>query len=79
MASRLIADRAGLFTCELEVGGAVLRAALEHERADELLQCAMIAALAALAQEGPWPERALDALSQLMVDMREQALAGELC
>jgi hypothetical protein len=79
MASRLIADRAGLFTCELEVSAAVLRSALEHERADELLRCAMITALAALAQEGPWPERALDALNRLMVDMREHALRGERC
>lgn len=79
MASRLIADRAGLFTCELEVSAAALQAALEHERADELLQCAMIAALAALAQEGPWPERAFDVLSRLMVDMREDAIAGAPC
>ncbi len=79
MASRLIADRAGLFTCELEVSAAALRSALEHERADELLRCAMITALAALAQEGPWPERAFDLLSRLMVDMRADALTGEPC
>lgn len=78
MANRLIADTAGLFTCEVEVHGAVLREALEHDRAEELLRCAVIVALSALAQDAPWPDRAMESLAGFMVEMRERLLAGDL-
>jgi len=79
MVNRLIADSTGLFTCEVEVHGPVLGQALEHERATELLHCAVIVALSALAQDAPWPERALDSLAGFMVEMRERVLAGDPC
>jgi hypothetical protein len=79
MASRLIADTAGLFTCELEVLGPVLGEALQHQRADELLRCAVIVALSALAQDAPWPDRALDSLAEFMLEMRERVVRGEPC
>lgn len=79
MTNRLIADTAGLFTCELEVQGPVLGEALQHQRADELLRCAVIVALSALAQDAPWPDRALDSLAQFMIEMRERVVRGEPC
>jgi divalent metal cation (Fe/Co/Zn/Cd) transporter len=79
MANRMVADAAGLFTIEVQVSGTVLRAALDHARADDLLHCAVITALSALAQEDPWPERALDALAAFMVSMRDQLMAERLC
>jgi hypothetical protein len=79
MSSRLIADSTGLFTFEVQVHGPVLGEALEHERAEELLHSAVIVALSALAQDAPWPERALDSLAGFMVEMRERVLAGDLC
>ncbi len=78
MANRLITDSAGLFTCEVEVHGAVLREALEHDRAEELLCCAVIVALSALAQDAPWPDRAMESLADFMVEMRERIVAGDL-
>ena len=78
MASRMIADTAGLFLCEVEVHGTVLREALEHDRAEELLRCAVIVALSALAQDAPWPDRALESLAGFMVEMRERVVAGDL-
>lgn len=78
MATRLIADAMGLFTCEVEVHGAILGEALEHDRADELLRCAVIVALSALAQDAPWPERAMDSLADFMVAMREQIVGGAM-
>jgi hypothetical protein len=78
MTVRLIADTAGLFTCEVEVHGPVLGEALEHERAEELLRSAVIVALSALAQDAPWPDRALDSLAEFMVEMREQIVARDL-
>ena len=78
MASRLIADSAGLFVCDLEVHGPVLREALEHDRAEELLRCAVIVALSALAQDAPWPDLAMESLAGFMVEMRERIVAGDL-
>ena len=78
MASRLITDTAGLFVCDLEVHGPVLGEALEHERAEELLRCAVIVALSALAQDAPWPDRAMESLAGFMVEMREHVVAGDL-
>jgi hypothetical protein len=79
MSSRLIADTAGFFTCEVEVHGTVLGQALEHERAEELLRCAVIVALSALAQDAPWPDRALDSLADFMLAMRAGVLSGDFC
>jgi hypothetical protein len=76
MTTRLIADQCGLFTCEVEVHGAVLGEALEHDRAEELLRCAVIMALSALAQDSPWPDRALDSLADFMIAMRDQIAGG---
>jgi hypothetical protein len=74
MANRLISDQAGLFTCEVEVSGPVLDAALDHADAESLLHSALIVALSALAQDHPWPQRALDSLAELMLQMRSDAL-----
>jgi hypothetical protein len=79
MANRLITDTAGMFSCELEVHGRVLGEALEHQRAEELLRCAVIVALSALAQDAPWPDRAMESLADFMVEMRARVLGGELC
>jgi hypothetical protein len=78
MTNRLITDTAGLFSCEVEVHGSVLREALEHTRAEELLRCAVIVALSALAQDAPWPDRALESLAEFMVEMRDRVVGGDL-
>ena len=78
MPSRLIADTAGLFTCEIEVAGPVLSQALDLNGADEILYSGVTVVLAALAQGPPWPERVLDALAGLMVAMREELADEEL-
>jgi hypothetical protein len=78
MTNRLITDTAGLFSCEVEVHGNVLREALEHVRAEELLRCAVIVALSALAQDAPWPDRALESLAEFMVEMRDRVVGGDL-
>ena len=79
MANRFIADTAGFFTCEVEVQGPVLSVALEHERAEELLRCAVIVALSALAEDAPWPERAMASLADFMVEMRAHVIGAEHC
>lgn len=79
MATRFIADDEGLFSCELEVHGPVLRQALAHDRAEELLRCAVIVALSALAQDEPWPDRAMASLADFMVEMRDRIMGGDPC
>jgi hypothetical protein len=71
MSNRLIADENGLFSCELQVSGPVLEDALEHENADDVILCAIIVALSALAQEDPWPDHLLDLISKFMTEMRD--------
>ena len=78
MATRLITDPAGLFSCEVEVCGPVLHDALQHRHAEELLRCAMIMALAALAQDAPWPDRALESMADFMVEMRARVIGEDL-
>jgi len=68
MGRRLVAG--GRFSLEVEVIGPVLDEALEHDRADEVLKCALIAALSVLAQDGPWPDALLQAMTTFMTDMK---------
>lgn len=75
MPTRLIADSVGLFSCEIEVSGPVLSQAIELTGAEEMLHSGLTVVLAALAQGPPWPERVLDILADLMVEMREHLVA----
>jgi len=68
MGRRLVAG--GRFSLEVEVFGAVLDEALEHDHAEEVLKCAVIAALSALAQDGPWPKALLQSITAFMTDMK---------
>lgn len=70
MGQRLVADRGGRFTFEVLVEGPVLDDALDHSDAEEVLKSAVIAALAVLAQEGPWPNALLATMWEFMDDMR---------
>ena len=72
MGRRLIADSAGLFSCDIEVNGSVLTDAIDREQADEILHCTLNAALAVLAQEDPWTDRFLDCVAEFMLQMRDQ-------
>lgn len=78
MGQRLVADRAGLFTLEVLVEGPILDDALEHSDAEEVLKSAVIAALAVLAQEGPWPNALLETMWQFMDDMRRTLRAERM-
>ena len=78
MPTHLIADDAGLFSCEIEVAGTVLTQALELNGADEILHSGLTVVLAALAHGPPWPERVLDTLAGLMAAMRDDILAARI-
>lgn len=78
MPTHLIADDAGLFSCEIEVAGTVLNQALELNGAEEMLHSGLTVVLAALAHGPPWPERVLDTLAGLMAAMRDDILAARI-
>jgi len=78
MSTHLIADDAGLFSCEIEVAGTVLNQALELNGAEEMLHSGLTVVLAALAHGPPWPERVLDTLAGLMAAMRDDILAARI-
>ncbi len=76
---RMIADRTGLFSMDLEVTTWVLDDAIEHERAEEVLSTAIAAALSVLAEDEPWLEEYLEHMAAFMVAMRYRMLRDELC
>ena len=78
MRQRLVTDRGGRFTMEVLVEGSVLDDALEHSDAEEVLKSAVIAALAVLAQEGPWPNALLQTMYEFMDEMRRTLRAESL-
>jgi hypothetical protein len=78
MSQRLIEDDNGLFSCEVEVQCIVLQEAMEHEGAEDVLKCALIAALTALAEAGPWPDALLESMATFMLEMREAVIQETL-
>lgn len=77
MSRRNISDDSGRFNLEVEVHGTVLEGAIGHDNAEEVLKCAVILALSVLAQSGPWPDAALESMSDFMTEMRS-SLIGQL-
>ncbi len=65
-----VCDDENKITVEVEVGGPVLRAALESDEADDVIRCAVLMALSALIEGGEWPTAALDAMSVFMTQMK---------
>lgn len=76
---RMIADRTGLFSIDLEVQGCVLDDAIEHDRAEEVLSSAVAAALSVLAEDEPWLDEYLEHMASFMLTMRHRVIRDELC
>lgn len=66
----MITDKAGQFIAEIEAHNRHLAEGLRHEHAEDVLKNALIAGLAALAQEGPWPLAYLEVVAGFMADMK---------
>jgi hypothetical protein len=77
MGYRDITDASGRFRFKVEVHGSVLEDAIDRSNAEEVLKCALLMALSALAEDGPWPTAALESMSTFMSDMRNR-LIGQL-
>jgi hypothetical protein len=65
-------------TADIETSEPLLREALEHEKAETVLRCALLMSLSALAEGGVWPIAALQAMSDFMNSMKSGMLADRL-
>jgi hypothetical protein len=72
---RDITDDSGRFRLQVEVHGPVLEQAMDHMNAEHVLKCALLLALSVLAQDGPWPDAALQSMSSFMTEMRSSLIA----
>jgi len=72
MARRFFCDSAGCITAEIEADSPVLAAALEHEKAESVVRCAVLMALSALAEGGAWPTTVLQAMAAFMGRMKSE-------
>jgi hypothetical protein len=70
MNRRYFSDSEGRFSVEIEVDGTVFGDAIDHDLAEQVLKCANIMALCALAQDGPWPRALLERMAGFMSDMK---------
>ena len=75
MSRRSITDESGRYSFEVEVHGSILEDAIDRSNAEEVLKCAFLMALSALAQDGPWPGAALESMSTFMSDMRTRLIS----
>ena len=70
MTQRTISDDGRRFRFELQVNDPILEDAIEHYSADDVLKCAVLMALSVLAESGPWPDAALESMSDFMTGMK---------
>jgi len=78
MARLIVCDTAGWITVEIEADGPVLGAALEHEKAESVVRCAVLMALSALAEGGGWPTSVLQNMSRFMAGMKDEVRSEQL-
>jgi hypothetical protein len=78
MARLVVYDGTGLITVEVEANGAVLGEALDHEKAESVVRCAVLMALCALAEDGRWPRAVLEHMAAFMMCMRQDVRSMHL-
>ena len=78
MARLLVCDNSGWITVEIEADGPVMGAALEHDKAEPLIRCAVFMALSALAEGDSWPTVLLESMAGFMSDMRDEVRSQQL-
>jgi len=76
--TRLFVCNSGSITVDIEADGPVLGAALEHEKAESVVRCAILMALSSLAEGGLWPAAALQDMAGFMAQMKDAVHAAQL-
>ena len=78
MARLFVCDNSGRFTVDIDVCGPVMVAALEHEKAEALIRCAMFMALSALIEGDRWPAALFQSMAGFMSSMRNDVCSQQL-
>jgi len=71
MARLFVCDEGGWITVDIETCGPVMSAALEHEKAEPLIRCAIFMALSALAEGESWPMALFQSMTAFMSTMKK--------
>ena len=77
MARLFVCDDGGWITVDIEACGPV-SAALEHDKAEVLIRCALFMALSALAEGEQWPMALLQAMAGFMSTMKDTLCSDRL-
>ncbi|HYD50061.1 MAG TPA: hypothetical protein VEB21_17010 [Terriglobales bacterium] len=78
MTKMFVCDQIGALTADIEVEEPGLVDALEHEKADPVIRCALLMAVSSLAQGGSWPVAALESMAGFMQQMRDQVVRDRM-
>lgn len=70
MARRFICDSGESITAEIETVDPIFVAALDHEKAEPVMRCALLMGLCALAEGGTWPMSVLEVMAAFMANMK---------
>jgi hypothetical protein len=78
MARLFVCDNSGWVTVDIEASGPVMAAALEHDKAEPLIRCAVFMALSALAEGDGWPTALLQSMAGFMSGMMDEVRSQQL-
>ena len=78
MARLFVADSTGWITVDVDATGPVLGGALDHEKAEAVVRCAVLMALSALAEGEGWPTAALRTMAAFMATMKDEVHGAQL-
>lgn len=76
MRTKFVCIRRRRASADLRLSGEELREALAHERADAVMRCAVLMALASLANGGNWPEAAIESMAVFMGTMKASVVGA---
>jgi len=74
----LVCDQGGWVTVDIETYGPVMAAALEHDKAEPLIRCAIFMALSALAEGEHWPTDLFQSMAGFMSTMKSAVSRQQL-
>jgi hypothetical protein len=69
MARLSVCVSGGYITADVRTSGPVLEEALQHEKAEAVVRCAVLMALSALAEGDRWPNAVLESMASFMSRM----------
>ncbi len=78
MARLFVCDEGGWITVDIETCGPVMTAALEHDKAEPLIRCAIFMALSALAEGENWPMALFQSMAGFMSAMKKAVCSQQL-